>query len=396
MGRTEKAAETQAGDFPSNNDDGEELGAAPYTPIEAKFPLDIRKAEFSMFELHRRWQDGVLRLDPDFQRTFVWPEEKQIKLVESVLALIPLPVIYLSDNGDSLEVVDGQQRLTSLFAFMEGRFADREGPAVIRRREADPGQGHTFALRNLRLLKEFNDATFERLDPKTRRKFEETQLTCFVLHPKTSPAAKFELFERINEGTTPLNPQEIRNALYRGSGLELVKKLAGPGSRFRQVAGSSRAYSRMRADELVLRGLAFSWRGWERYKGDLKEFLNDSLKALNDATDAERDGVELAFLHAIDFAERVFGDHAWQRYDPQRNEWSGHISGPLVEAISTAAGRVFPDKLPSVQQATRIQAEFQKLCGNTTFTDAILTATQTARNVKNRMELFEDICRHAA
>ncbi len=118
-------------------EEDEQLGAAEPTPVETKFPLDIRKAEFSIFELHRRWQQSHLRLQPEFQRAFVWPDEKQVKLVESVLALIPLPVIYLSDDGESLEVVDGQQRLTCLFAFIEGRFADANTHDVVLRR-GDP------------------------------------------------------------------------------------------------------------------------------------------------------------------------------------------------------------------------------------------------------------------
>jgi len=380
---------------PKTLEEPEALGDAESEPIEAKFPLEIRKAEYSIFELHRRWKNRVLHLHPDFQRDFVWPIDKQIKLVESVMARIPLPVFYLSDDEDGIEVVDGQQRLTTLFAFMEGRFADRDADTVIRHRDMEVGQGRPFELRKLRLLQELEGMTFEKLDPKLRRKFEETQLTCFVLDPRTSPKAKFELFERINEGATPLNPQEIRNALHRGPGLELVRRLAGPGSRFRAVAGEHRVYKRMRADELVLRGIAFSWRGWDQYKGDLKDFLNTTLSKLNETTPAERAVAEATFSHGIAFAERVFGDKAWQRYDPTTKAWSGHISGPLVEVVSTSAHRVFPSELPSPSQASAILRGFKELCGDYAFNNAILTATQTVANVKVRMVKFEEVCRNA-
>jgi hypothetical protein len=372
----------------------EDLGDAVPAQIEAKFPLDIRKAEFSIFELHRRWHNNTLRLDPDFQRDFVWSIDKQIKLVESVMARIPLPVFYLSDDESGVEVVDGQQRLTTLFSFIEGRFADGGASKVIRRRGSDPTEGRVFELRKLRLLQELEGMTFERLDPKLQRKFEETQLICFVLNPLTSPKAKFELFERINEGATPLNPQEIRNALHRGPGLDLVRELAGPESRFRAVAGE-RTYRRMRADELVLRGISFSWRGWDEYKGDLKVFLTESLAKLNDAPEAERRRVKKAFLHSVSFAERVFGSSAWQRYDPATRQWSGHISGPLVEVVSSAARRVFPESLPTVEAANSIRARFEDLCADHAFNNAILTATQTVGNVKERMTRFEKVCRDA-
>lgn len=380
----------------SSHYEEEETGDAVPSSGEARLPLDITKKEFSIFELHRKWKQGQLRLQPDFQRAYVWTESKQIKLVESVLASIPLPVIYLSQDQESdFDVVDGQQRLTTLFAFIEGRLPDEKAEGVIRRRDSEPGQGRVFKLHELGLLEGLNNQTFETLEPKLRRKFEDTQLICFVLNPTTDARMKFEIFGRLNEGAVPLTPQELRNALFRGPGLELVRRLAGPSSRFRQVAGDDRSYERMRADELVLRGIAFSWRGWEDYKGDLKVFLNDSLLQLNRASDAEQTRVAEAFSHAVDFAERVFGRNAWQRYAPEKGAWSGHISGPLVEVVSTAAGRVFPKSLPSDEGAATIRRRFEKLCGETEFINSILSATQTVRNVKVRMEKFEEICRDA-
>jgi hypothetical protein len=385
-------------DTDQNDERDEDLGEAPPAPpIEARFPLDVKKAEYTVYELHRRWEQGTLWLDPEFQREFVWSNEKQIKLVESVMARIPLPVFYLADEAenDKVVVIDGQQRLTTLFAFMEGRFADRNVPGSIRHTGEDPGRGRPFELQKLRLMKELEGKSFAHLEPKLRRKFEETQLVCFVLQSGTAPEAKFELFERINEGTTPLVPQEIRNALNRGPGLELVRELAKPGSRFRRVAGEHRTYKRMRADELVLRGIAFMWRGWEDYGGDLKLFLNESLAKFNQRSSDELRDVERRFLHAVDFASHVFGDKAWQRFDPDRKEWSGHISGPLVEVICATADRVFPNEQPSPEAASRIHEQFKALCADQGFLSAILNATQTVNNVRIRMTRFERICRDA-
>jgi len=377
--------------------DKEEFGEATPTVIETKFPLDIAKKEFTIFELHRRWSDNHLRLQPEFQRELVWSEEKQVKLVESVLARIPLPVIYLSDDGETFWVVDGQQRLTTLFAFMEGRFAEKRAHEAIRRKGKDVAEGRAFSLRKLTLLTKLEGRAFETLDPKDRRSFEETQLICYVLPPTTSAEAKFQIFGRLNEGGVPVNFQELRNALFRGPGLELVRRLAGPGSRFRQVAGADRSYARMRADELVLRGIAFAWRGWQsdEYKGDLKSFLNETLQKLNSAHELERENVERAFLHAVDFTERVFGENAWQRYDPEEKKWSGHISGPLVEVVSAAAGSVFANELPSIKQAARIRERFEALCAKPEFFNAIISATQTVKNVGARMRAFEELCRDA-
>lgn len=376
-----------------DREEDEELGPAEIQPVEARWPLHIVKAERTIFELHRLWRRGHLRLDPDFQREFVWSDEKQIKLVESVMARIPLPVFYLSDESeDESLVVDGQQRLSSLFSFMEGRFAEfrGEGAAVLRREQA-PASGRPFVLRDLRLLKEYEGKSFETFDAKSQRRFEETPLTCFIIQSGTAPTVKFELFERINEGAHKLMPQEIRNAIYRGPGLELIKRLT---PRFREVAGEQRRLGQqMRGNELVLRAVSFMWRGVSEYRGDLKQFLNESLRRLNESTPATRSDLEARFLRAVDLTQQVFGEHAWVAF--RSGVWNKHLSGPLVEAVTVGLDRVFGEKQPSRGQCEALVAGFKELCGDSRFDQAILSATQTRKNVELRLQRFEEIARHA-
>ena len=60
-------------------------------------------------------------MDPDFQRDFIWPEDKQSKLIESVLMRVPLPVFYLAeDDKGRMVVVDGLQRLSTFKRFVNG------------------------------------------------------------------------------------------------------------------------------------------------------------------------------------------------------------------------------------------------------------------------------------
>ena len=77
--------------------------------------------------LHKKSKRGTLVLQPEFQRQFVWDRKKASRLVESVLLKVPLPIIYLSEEPNGKEyVIDGQQRLTSLFAFVDGQFPNGE------------------------------------------------------------------------------------------------------------------------------------------------------------------------------------------------------------------------------------------------------------------------------
>src|SRR4051794_19527166 len=72
-----------------------------------------------------RIRRGRLVLQPDFQRDFVWSRAKASALIESILMCIPLPVIYVSELDNGIwETVDGQQRLTAIRSYIDGKFPD--------------------------------------------------------------------------------------------------------------------------------------------------------------------------------------------------------------------------------------------------------------------------------
>ena len=86
------------------------------------YPIDtvlIRNETRTVHDVLRRIDQGSFVMDPDFQRDFIWPEDKQSKLIESVLMRIPLPVFYLAeDDLGRMVVVDGLQRLSTFQRFV--------------------------------------------------------------------------------------------------------------------------------------------------------------------------------------------------------------------------------------------------------------------------------------
>src|SRR6266576_2016870 len=90
-------------------------------PTERQIYTDQGDPEIE--SLYGKYKRGRLVIQPDFQRQFVWDEKKSSRLIESALLEIPLPVVYLSEDPDGKEsVIDGQQRLTAFFSFMDGQF----------------------------------------------------------------------------------------------------------------------------------------------------------------------------------------------------------------------------------------------------------------------------------
>ena len=88
------------------------------------YPLDemlIRNDHRTVRDVLHRIDQGRYVMDPDFQRDFIWPEDKQSKLIESVVMRIPLPVFYMAEDSEGrMVVVDGLQRLSTFKRFSGG------------------------------------------------------------------------------------------------------------------------------------------------------------------------------------------------------------------------------------------------------------------------------------
>lgn len=96
-------------------------------------PSITRKiSPLSVGDLVNRYKNNQLNLEPGFQRKSVWKDGQRQKLIESVLSGYPLPAIFLykrpHDGGTIYDVIDGKQRLETLFRFMgvqRGKFEAR-------------------------------------------------------------------------------------------------------------------------------------------------------------------------------------------------------------------------------------------------------------------------------
>lgn len=234
--------------------------------------LNIARESASVFQLKRKWEKTppMLNLAPDFQRGLVWTNKQKSELIESILMGIPLPLIYVKEDEKGVYViVDGKQRLSTLFSFINNE----------------------FALERLTILKDMNGLRFSELTPLAQNKIEDCSLTLHVIKAPTSDRVTFDLFDRVNRGGTRLNNQEMRNALYQGNATKLINSLAlNPG--FIDATEHSIPSKHMKDRYLVLRFIAFSL--WQQhitvdldtavpldYKSNLEDFLGKTMRFLN-------------------------------------------------------------------------------------------------------------------
>lgn len=191
--------------------------------------------------LYGKYKRGKLILDPDFQRRFVWDKVKASRLIESALLNVPLPIIYLAEEPNGKEsVIDGQQRLTSFFSFIDGRLPN----------------GEVFRLTKLNVFSELEKKTYKDLDESLQDRIRYHQIRAITILRSSDPALRFEIFERLNRGAVPLNDMELRNCVYAGNYMNVLKDMAQEPD-FIELMGFKTQNQRMQDVELALRFAAF-------------------------------------------------------------------------------------------------------------------------------------------
>lgn len=179
---------------------------------------------------------------PMFQRGYVWNRAQASRLIESLIIQCPIPVVYLSQNTDeTLSVIDGNQRLTSISLFLNDE----------------------FPLTGLATYPELDGFKFSELDPRFQRHIRNRTIRCIVILKDTHPQIKFDVFERLNTGSVKLNPQELRHGIYNGPLIETIKKLSNI-SQFKKSTSTTND-KRMKGEEMILRFFALH-KNWQTTK----------------------------------------------------------------------------------------------------------------------------------
>lgn len=323
--------------------------------VEEDREVFIDKSQMSIFELHRRYTRGDLDLRPFYQRKSVWNRIKNSKLIESVLRNIPIPAIYLSEKEESgWEVIDGQQRLKAFFSFLEDE----------------------YELGKLPVLYSLNNEAFTTLDGKYQRRIEDYQLNIFIIKKESHPDIKFDIFERINEGATELNAQELRNCIFRGDGIELIRSLARQ-EEFINVIGRRIQITRCKDEEIILRFISFYLKGSHAYRGNLNIFLNETLRNFNSYKDQIKD-IENIFKDTLNVIYEVFGEKSFVKKGSNKS----NINISLFDILMVTFAKL--DRVRIIKNKEIIKNKLYKLMDDKEFYEAISFNTLTKSNVEVR------------
>ena len=316
----------------------------------------VLNADWTMETLHSQIKKGNIDLQPGFQRRVAWDDVRKSRLLESIIVGMPVPNIVLAENREHrgrFIVIDGKQRLASTSEFMDGK----------------------YKLKGLDIRKDLNDKTLDELPQEDREYLENATLRSTVIRNWNDENFLYVIFFRLNSGSLPLSPQELRKALVGGNLIDAIESYLLNSAPFKALFGDG-LDKRMRDSELVLRFLAYD-RELNEYRGDFRVFLDDTTRYFESDWQTRRAEAEALFLRldeALTIALALFGHDAFKK-------WLGDKYERVINrAIFDCLIRFFADSKVAAAVRGReagVVDTFKQLCADREFRDSIEKTTKS-------------------
>ena len=331
---------------------------------------------------------------PGFQRNYVWDIKRASKLIESLLLGLPVPQMFLYEEArNSFLVIDGQQRLMSIYYFIKQRFPRKEKRSEIRRIFDEKGQIPDEILQNDDYFTAFKLSLPEQL-PSRPNKFKGLKYSTLVDYkaqfdlrpirnvivkqnvPSDDDSSVFEIFNRLNTGGVNLRPQEIRTSLYHSSFYDMLYRV-NMRDDWRRLLQMDEPDLHMKDVEILMRGFAMLINGAD-YAPSMAKFLNQFSRKCKSQTADQNTYLEsllLAFFNACKgLPDDIFISSRTRRFNIA-----------LYEAIFTAACEdSFKRRKTEIQAVSKELIE--KLDSDPEFNEASQKATTQKTNVQKRLQ----------
>jgi Protein of unknown function DUF262 len=305
----------------------------------------------SCADLFRMKQQGILDIQPAFQREIVWKGTDQTRFIDSLIKQLPIPSMCfaLDHRAQRWIVIDGLQRISTIVRFLEG------GNWVLS--ELDDIEPD-IAGESVAAIKTSGGTLHQYYTRVENLSVPVTVLRC-DFKKKSHMEYLFTIFHRLNTGGMKLNNQEIRNCIFGGALNDLLKELDQypPWRRLNKMR-PGQAY-RFTKQEIILRFLAFFDRS-SSYEGRLAKFLNDYMHDNRDPSPTFLHHRQTLFKQTVDcILEVVFSGQP-----------PAKLSVTVFEAMLVGVSRNI-DALRTLSPDL-VRTRYQALINHIEFTDSAL------------------------
>lgn len=309
-----------------------------------EYDLTSSPNDFNVITIGNFIDSGAVKI-PGFQRNYVWDIKRASRLIESLIMGLPVPQVFLyEESRNSFLVIDGQQRLMSIFYFIKQRFPRKEKRGELRQifnneskipdtilhddkyfekfslklTEIAPGKPNKFAGKSYATLDDYKT----QFDLRTIRNVIVKQNV-----PKDDDSSIYAIFNRLNTGGINLTAQEIRASLYHSDFYSMLGRMNGD-VRWRKFLGLSEPDLHMRDTELLLRAFAMLISG-SSYGSSMTKFLNAFSKTARKFTAAQVAEYEQVLVDFLNAAQELASNAFTGK--------SGKFSITVFESVFSAA-----------------------------------------------------------
>jgi hypothetical protein len=327
----------------------------------------VMNADWTIETINSQVNKGNIDLDPGFQRRSAWDDIRQSRLIESMIVGMPIPNIVLAENKSNrgrFIVIDGKQRLLTINDFM----ADH------------------LTLRGLDIRTDLNGKKLSTLEPSDREYLENSTLRSTVIKNWVDENFLFTIFFRLNSGSLPLSPQELRKALIGNKLLQAIEEFIANSDPFHQIFGVV-PDKRMRDSELVLRFIAFD-RSYEAYNGNLKDLLDDTTKFYEEDWDNRFDDLKIRFERlnrALSTSYLIFNSDSFKKW--LGTGYERRINRAIFDCLIRFFAEEHVANLALANQPAVIEA-YKRVCLTPAFKDAIEKTTKSQSATRSRVGIW--------
>ena len=326
--------------------------------VEFRYSITSYGADYPVDGLVQRLSKDDIFIPP-FQRKFVWSRYQSSRFVESLLLGLPVPAIFLGKEEDTnrLLVIDGQQRLRSLWHFYQGKFEN----------------GDEFLLGGV--ASRFEGLSYRTLHDSDRRRLDDSILHAIVVkqdQPEEDKSSSiYLLFERLNTGGSLLHPQEIRACIYHGPLNDFLAEL-NQNTSWRAIYGPEN--QRMKDRELILRFFTLLF-DLDNYSKPMEGALNRYMWTNRKLQRQSKEVLVNAFVPTIEKVAEELGTTAFR---PTRA-----INAAVFDAVMVALATLSPGVLQATPGA--IATAYFALLEDPDFVAAYESSTSSEDRVKARI-----------
>ena len=334
-----------------------------------EYDITTYPSDLTLAGILQLWENDDIVI-PDFQREFVWSIKQSSLLIESFLLGLPVPPVffYLDEENKNL-VIDGQQRILSVIFFFEEYFGH----------ENKKEKRQIFRLKGLAEESPFYNKKYSELNESVQRKLKSAVLRAINIrqvgpYEDEENTSMYHIFERLNTGGTPLKSQEIRNCVFRGKIVQVMRTL-NTDKNWRLILGKKEPDKHQKDVELILRLLSLS-NNVNNYDKPMKEFLNKTMKAnRNGNTKKVKE-----FAKHFSVATQLIIEHLGEK--------PFHVRGPLNASVLDS---VFCTVVDNINKKTKnFKSRFDDLIEDEDYDKTTYESTSDKKVLQSRFEYAND------